>query len=263
MQALAGLARRLLRWLLALGLLSMLGAAARLVVVWEPHRLPVRVVTVDGEVEHLRPEQLQATVMEHLDGGILTQNLAQLKAAVEAMPWVRSASLHRHWPDRLELAVVEEVPLARWGKDALVSADGVVFRPPAQDFPQGLPALSGRDEESQRVVEHFQSWATKLASLDLHIEELSCDARGAWTLHLKRGLTLALGKAHVEERISRFLRIYPQLIRVGLPSLIDMRYSNGLAIRWADPERDGHGATVGDVARSAQLNSRPSGPSRS
>jgi cell division protein FtsQ len=255
--------RRLLRWLLALGLLSMLGAAARLVVVWEPQRLPVRVVTVDGEVEHLRPEQLQATVIEHLNGGILTQDLTQLKAAAEAMPWVRSASLRRHWPDRLELAVVEEVPLARWGKDALVSADGVVFRPPAHDFPQGLPELSGRDEESQRIVEHFQSWEKRLASLDLRIEELTCDARGAWTLHLSRGLTLALGKAQVEERISRFLRVYPELIRVGMPSLIDMRYSNGLAIRWADPERDGHGTTVGDAARSAQLNSRPSGPSRS
>jgi cell division protein FtsQ len=255
--------RRLLRWLLALGLLSMLGAAAWLVVDWEPHRLPVRVVTVDGEVEHLRPEQLQATVIEHLNGGILTQDLAQLKAAAEAMPWVRSASLRRHWPDRLELAVVEEVPLARWGEDALVAADGVVFKPPANDFPQGLPELSGRDEESQRIVEHFQSWETRLASLGLRIEELACDARGAWTLHLSRGLTLALGKAQVEERISRFLRVYPELIRVGMPSLIDMRYSNGLAIRWADPEKDGHGATGGDATRSAQLNSRPSGPSRS
>jgi cell division protein FtsQ len=254
---------RLLRWLLALGLLSMMGAAGWLLMVWEPYRLPVRVVTVNGEVKRLKPERLQEAVIEHLDGGILTQDLGKLQAAVEAMPWVRSASLRRYWPDRLDLAVVEEVAVARWGEDALVAADGAVFRPEIGDFPQGLPKLSGEEKDSLQLVERLRGWAPRLASLDLKIEELSLDARGAWSLRLSKGLALALGTAQVDERIARFLRVYPKLAAVGTPSRVDMRYSNGLAIRWADPERDLRGSGLADPTRSAQLNSRPSGRSRS
>ena len=223
--------RRLLHWLRALGLLSLLAVSGYLLMLWEPYRLPVRVVTVEGPVKHLKPERLQQTVIANLDGGILTQDLYQLKSAVEAMPWIRSASLRRHWPDRLELAVVEQEAIARWGEDALVCADGVVFHPEAGDISEDLVELMGRDQDALRLVEGLLAWEPKLRALDLTIEELALDARGAWTLRLSEGIELALGKTSVEERLSRFMTAYPTLAATGIPSLIDMRYSNGLAIR--------------------------------
>jgi len=258
-----GLGWRLLRWLSALGLLSLLGGGGYLLMLWEPQQLPVRVVTVDGAVKRLSPQRLQETVLDHLGGGILTQDLPELKAAVEVMPWVRSASLRRHWPDCLELAVVEQVPVARWGEDALVSADSVIFRPEVGDFPGGLPELSGREEDALQLVERLLTWGPRLSVLGLRIEELALDARGASTLHLSGGITLCLGKAQVEERIARFMRTYPKLTAAGTPSQVDMRYSNGLAVRWGDSPSDGPGLDAEKASRSAQLKSRPSGPSRS
>jgi cell division protein FtsQ len=259
----AGLGRRLLRWVWALGLLSVLGAGGYLLVLWEPRQLPVRVVMVKGEVKHLDPRRLEQTVLEHLDGGMLTQDLEGVMVAVEAMPWVRSASLRRRWPDQLELAVVEEVALARWGEDALVSAEGVVFRPEVRDFPRGLPRLSGREEDAAHLVDRLQSWGPMFQGLDLEIEDLSLDARGSWTLRLGAGFTLALGKEQVQERISRFVRVYPKLAAVGMPSLIDMRYSNGLAIRWAEAEGESTELGAEEAARSAALKSRHLVPPRS
>ena len=223
--------RRLVRWAWAVGLLSLLGGSGYLLMLWEPRELPVRVVTVTGALKHLSSHQLQKAVIAHLSGGILTQDLAELKTAVEAMPWVRSASLRRRWPDRLELSVVERVALARWGKDALVGADGVIFKPAASDFPQRLPKLSGTSRDAPKLVQHLLAWKPQLRALGLEIETLSLDARGAWTLRLSAGFGLALGKVRVQERISRFIRAYPVLTRIGVPSLIDMRYSNGLAVR--------------------------------
>ncbi len=182
---------------------------------------------------------------------------------MEAMPWVRTASLRRHWPDRLELAVEEREPLARWGVDGLVTAEGVVFRPPANEIPAGLVLLSGKDEQAPQVVAKFQDWGPRLAALDVGIEELALDARGAWTLRCSAGFTLSLGKARVEERIARFIRAYPKLAAVGMPALVDMRYSNGLAIRWADPANEGQDPGDQRAVKSAKLKSRPSGPSRS
>lgn len=257
------LGRRLVRWVWALGLLSLLGGGGYLLMLWEPRRLPVRLVTVDGALKYLSSHCLQDRVITQLDGGILTQDLAGLQTAVEAIPWVRSASLRRRWPDCLELRVVERVALARWGEGALVDADGVIFKPEEGDIPRGLPRLSGTDQDALELVKHLVDWEPRLRALGLEIETLARDARGAWTLRLSAGFSLALGKERVQERISRFIRVYPRLAATGMPSLIDMRYSNGLAIRWAGaegnaPRSDGVGAV-----RSAKLKSRTSGLSRS
>lgn len=257
------LGRRLVRWVWALGLLSLLGGGGYLLMLWEPRRLPVRLVTVDGALKYLSSHCLQDRVITQLDGGILTQDLAGLQTAVEAIPWVRSASLRRRWPDRLELRVVERVALARWGEGALVDADGVIFKPEEGDIPRGLPRLLGTDQDALELVKHLVDWEPRLRALGLEIETLARSARGAWTLRLSAGFSLALGKERVQERISRFIRVYPRLAATGMPSLIDMRYSNGLAIRWAGaegnaPRSDGVGAV-----RSAKLKSRTSGLSRS
>jgi cell division septal protein FtsQ len=45
-------------------------------------------VTVDGEMHGLSRESLQQTIAEHIEGGILTQDLAALKAHVEELPWI-------------------------------------------------------------------------------------------------------------------------------------------------------------------------------
>jgi len=257
------LGRRLVRWVWTLGLLSLLCGGGYLLMLWEPQRLPVRLVTVDGTLKYLSSHCLQERVITRLDGGILTQDLAGLRTAVEAIPWVRSASLRRRWPDRLELTVVERVALARWGEDALVDADGVIFKPEESDIPWGLPRLSGTDQDALELVKRLVDWEPRLRALGLEIETLARDARGAWTLRLSAGFSLALGKERVQERISRFIRVYPRLAATGMPSLIDMRYSNGLAIRWSGAEGNAPGPGMVGAVRSAKLKSRTSGPSRS
>jgi len=252
--------RRLVRWVWALGLLALLGGGGYRLILWEPQRLPVQVVTVDGVLKYLSSHCLQEAIITRLDGGILTQDLAELQTAVEAIPWVRSAILRRRWPDRLELTVVERIALARWGEAALIDADGVIFRPKMDDLPRGLPRLSGRDQDVLALVQRLVDWAPRLRALGLDIETLTRDARGAWTLCLSAGFSLALGKEQVRERFSRFIRVYPRLAATGMPLLIDMRYSNGLAIRWAEAGDDASESDTMGAVRSAKLKSQTSGP---
>lgn len=239
-----GAARRLLRWISALLLLGLMAGAGQQMLRWEPHYLPVSIVSVDGELRRLSPERLKETMIEHLHGGIVTQGLGELKESVEALAWVRSASLRRIWPDRIELTVVEHVPLARWGEDGLVSTQGVVFRPPASELPKALPLLVGADVWAPKLVERFVAWRPRLAELGLDVESLSLDARGAWALRTDAGFDLALGKLQVDERVDRFLSAWQSLSAVGRPALVDMRYSNGLAVVW-EPAIDAPHAKVG------------------
>lgn len=231
-----GVVRRLLRLLGAAALAGLSVAGGRELLRLEPLYLPVRVVSVEGEVRRMSRDRLQQTVVDQLHGGILTQDLASLKEAVEAMPWVRSASLRRVWPDRLDLRVREHEPLARWGADGLVSAEGVVFRPDLSEVPGGFATLSAVDEQAPAVVARYLDWRGRFAGLGLAVEAVDLDPRGAWRVRMGDGLTLELGKADIDERLARFLVAWPSLAEAGRPGTVDMRYSNGLAVTWAEPE---------------------------
>lgn len=244
-----GVLGRLLRWLGAGVLVALMAAGGQYLLRLEPRYLPVEVVSVAGEVRRMPRERLQRTVVEHLHGGILTQDLAGLKAAVEALPWIQSASIKRIWPNRLELKVREHEPLAEWGEDALVSTAGVVFRPDPEERPRGLPRLTGPDAQAPEMVARYLDWRPRCEALGVRIVGLERNARGAWTLLTGDGFVLELGKSEVEERMARFLLAWPSLALAGRPARVDMRYTNGLAVVWAEPAAGEESRTAGATER--------------
>jgi cell division protein FtsQ len=220
---------RLLTAVAIIGALIGIGVVA---LEWEPRLLPIRVVTVDGEMHGLSRQSLQQTIAEHIDGGILTQDLAELKRKVEALPWIHRASVRRVWPDRLVFTVSEHEAIAQWGDNGLVTAEGIVFRPRDGRLPAGLVRLAGADDMAPEVVERYGRWHPKLAELGLIIDAVVRNARGDWTLTLLGGTELYLGTGDIETRFERLLAAYPQLESIGIPTRIDLRYSNGFAVRW-------------------------------
>jgi len=257
----AELSRRALalgRWLVALSLVAGGFVGGKRLLDLEPEFLPVRMVTVEGEVHRLSSEHLQRTVTEHLDGGFLTLDLKRIQRAVDDLPWVRTATLHRVWPDRIVLKVEEYRPIARWGSDGLVTAGGEVFRPKGETFPPSLAQLTADDAQGPAVAANYLKWRDRLAGLGLNLAGLDRDARGAWTLHLNQGFDLELGATRVNERLERFLRTWPQLAAAGHPAQVDLRYANGLAVRWASGTNPGDAevAQVEPVERRTQASSR-------
>jgi cell division protein FtsQ len=93
-------------------------------------QLPVfrlREVRVGGELAHVTREQVETVIRREVKGNFFTLDLARARAVFEKLPWVRKAYVRRQWPDRLEVALEEHVPLARWGNAALVNTHGEVF----------------------------------------------------------------------------------------------------------------------------------------
>lgn len=220
------------RLLTAVVILGALFGAGFIALKWEPRVLPIQIVTIDGEMRGLSKESLQQTIAEHITGGILTQDLASLKAEVESLPWIDAASVRRIWPDRIVFSVREHEAAARWGENGLVTAEGIVFRPRDGRLPAGLPRLDGADDMALEVVERLQHWHPRLAELGLIIDGITRDARGDWSLMLLGGTELYLGTEDIEARFERLLAAYPQVEAIGIPTRIDLRYSNGFAVRW-------------------------------
>lgn len=223
-------------WGLALALmaLTIMTASWMLSRLQDPDVMPVRVVKVEGEVRYLNLRQLEEVVYAAVDGSFFSVTLAKVRAEVELLPWVDSVSIRRVWPDTLRVKVVEQQPLARWGKNALVNVRGEIFDPePIPDF-SGLALLEGETQDSVMISQEYQKIETLLDTVGLELEKVRVDARQAWRLWTRSGLELNLGRKQVMPRLSRFARLYPGLSGEDGVRLkkIDLRYTNGFTANW-------------------------------
>jgi cell division protein FtsQ len=195
----------------------------------------LRQVTVDGSIARTNPAHLATVIREELRGTFFTLNLADARASLQRVPWVKSVGLRRQWPDRLEVTVVEHEPLARWNETALVDTEGEVF---SADFDGELPQFVGPDGSSRELAERFREFAATLAPRALSIAELRLSPRGGWRLRTAGSAALAieLGRATASERLARFVAYQPStvgaLARSGTAvNYVDLRYRNGFAVR--------------------------------
>ncbi|MGC8520509.1 MAG: cell division protein FtsQ/DivIB [Steroidobacteraceae bacterium] len=221
-----GLLRRLLA---AAGVLAVLWLA-----LWALNR-PIRDVRVSGSFEHVTPPAVERAVAAQAEGsGILTVNLARVRAAVDALPWVARSSVSRIWPDELAVRVHEQVALAGWNGHGLVNRAGKVFLRGPASVPPGLPSLSGPRGTSQQVTRRYLRMSGQLEPEGFSIASLTLDARGTWQFTLNDGITVRLGRSQLAARFEKFVNVALAIVkrRAGDISYIDMRYMNGFAIGW-------------------------------
>jgi len=200
---------------------------------WEPTLLPIRAISIEGEMHGLSREALQQTISKEITGGILTQNLATLRTRVQALPWIEQATARRIWPDRIQITVREHSAIARWNESGLVTEQGVVFRPSDGRLPAGLARLGAADDaQAPEVVTRFLDWGSRLLALGLIVDGVRRDARGDWSIELLGGTDVLLGTDDIEQRLERLITAYGQIEAIGIPTRLDLRYANGLAVRW-------------------------------
>ena len=56
----------------------------------------------------------------------------------------------------------------------------------------------------------------------------------SWRVQLSNGLTVEVGRHDPMQRVERFVRVYPAILAAANGRLVavDLRYSNGFAVRW-------------------------------
>ena len=202
---------------------------------------PLQQLVVATPVEQVSRAQIEHTARSALAGNFFTVNLETARSAFERMPWVRSASLRRVWPDAVELHIEEHQAVARWtvqeGESRLVNRQGEVFIASSE---AGLPRLAGPEGSATRVLQRYRDFSATLAPIGRHAVAVHLSAREAWQLKLDDGVVLELGrdqpKHPLGERLQRYAANYAAASaalkgRLQAIGTVDMRYPNGFALR--------------------------------
>jgi cell division protein FtsQ len=217
--------------------LALLAYAGGRVLVESPAFL-LKTIVVGGDLDRVERRDIVNALEGRVRGTFFTVDLESVRAVFEGIPWVRRAELRRAWPDRLEVRIEEQVPLARWGqqrKDAqLVSAQGQLFRGQSE---AALPVLAGPAGSEGEVTRRYLAFRDALAPLGLAPTQVLLTPRLAWQLRLSNGLAVQLGRDsdrdRVEDRLARFVSVFPQTLAKSRQRIdyVDLRYPNGFAVR--------------------------------
>ena len=90
-----------------------------------------------------------------------------MRAAFEAVPWVRRATVRRIWPNRLVVGIEEHRAIALWGDGRLVNTFGELFTANLAEAEEDgpLPELAGPPASEQVVLARYRELERWLAPL--------------------------------------------------------------------------------------------------
>ena len=231
---------RLGGWLLALAVLA-LPVVAVLRGWLAAGQWPVKYLTIDAPYTHVSAAEVAVAVQPLLQKGFFAVDLQRVRAAVAALPWVAAVEVRKRWPNTLVISLREHQPWARWTADRLVGADGSVFSVPAAQMPAALPQLSGPPGTLPEVIAFYRNAAVACTPRGLHVAGVQLTARGSYTLDLTGGAHIVIGRDQSQQRLGRFLAVWPQLAARHSQMFVyaDLRYANGFAVRWPDAPASG------------------------
>lgn len=204
-----------------------------------PHTFPIRSVQIIDSQAFIDHASLRENISPFVSQGMVRLETRKLEKILLALPWIQQVNIQRQWPDKLIIAITEQKPGAHWDKLALVNMQGKIFAPATIPVElNNLPWLYGENNNAEDIWQEYQTMSSVIAPLGLKITTLNLSASEAWQMELNNGIPIILGKNDAIQRLKRFVEIYPKIFdnNANAVEYIDLRYNNGLAVKWKGKE---------------------------
>lgn len=206
-----------------------------------PGYFPVRTIRFVGHFPRVPRARLIAAVRPFMHANFYALDLAAVAAAVRAVPWAAHVSVTRAFPRTLDISLRDRKLVARWAGGGFIDAHGGQVRLDGGVMSAHLPVFAGPKGEEKQILRRYTQFSAILAPLSLVITRLSVSARQSWLATLEDGVTLVLGRKP-GARLLRLVQVFPQLVpQLSHMRRIDLRYTNGFAVRWRTGPGDIHG----------------------
>jgi cell division protein FtsQ len=249
--------RRAVLWGAPLALVAGIGAGA-LLSGWSPagtssRDLASAALSATGElglvVDNIEVEgrtttdtaTILAALGAHAGTPILAVSPTRAKEQLEALPWVRSASIERRLPGTLHVRLVERRPLAVWqhdGKQELIDRDGTVI--PVTDLSRfaKLPTVVGGDDARHGAASLIELLASE-ADLAARVTAIVLVGDRRWNVRIDNAIDVLLPEDDAAGAWSKLARLErtSQVLQRDVQT-VDLRLPDRLVMRVSDPAKD-------------------------
>jgi len=201
-----------------------------------PSFWPVKQITTIGKLEHVSQQQLLEILEIEISRGMLTIDLQNIRQKTLQLPWVKSVDVRKDWPDTLTFFLEEFQPIALINEHYLTERGSLIER---GTYVYNQPILTlaienkNFDKEIDLValVKSIGDLQKKLEDHQLIIEKMTISESNSWLISIENKFVIKAGRRHQVKRIESFLDVYPDLQSKNKLESIDLRYSNGLAVK--------------------------------
>jgi cell division protein FtsQ len=163
---------------------------------------------------------------------LLRFNPEAARQRVEALPWVRRATVTRVLPDTVEVRITERTPIALWlreGSASLVDADGRELARVAPSTQQSLPRISGAG--APEAVSALIATLREHPSLAARVLVSERIGQRRWSLNLDNGSRIHLPAEGETAALARLMKLADSAGLLSEPGrVVDLRIEDRIAV---------------------------------
>lgn len=197
---------------------------------------PINTVKVYG-VNRVNHHEVEELLLPMVTSGYFNIKIEFIRDRLLQIPWVSHLHVRRVWPDQLEVTIIEKDAAALWNGENLLSKAGELFTPAQDTYPKQIPKFVGPNGKQVVMLQFYNDINRLLIPLHAKISCLELTPFYSWKVNLDNGITLHIGHKDILTRLDHFVKVYPKIIgeHVADVEYVDLRYPNGLAVRWKAP----------------------------
>lgn len=201
-----------------------------------PNVWPIEKIAIIGEVEHVDQSQLVEILSAENAMGMLTIDLQNIRQKTLQMPWVKSVQIRKDWPDTLSFMFEEYQPIALINdsylteKGTLIKKDAYVYNQPVLKLVIDKMQIKEQGDLAL-LVKSIAEVRDSLASHQLIFEKMEISESNSWLITIDNKFVIKAGRKQQLQRIEKFLQVYAAIENKNKLESVDLRYSNGLAVK--------------------------------
>ena len=192
----------------------------------------VQKVNITGDLRYTSKKQLRDALGPLVESNILLTDLNLIRSRLEAISSIYKVRVRRHWPYSLEINLIEQSPIARWGGSQLINNQGDIFECPgnSNDWIH-LPRLDGLIGDAVEVIAIYRKIKEVLSRINKEVVTLKMSELEQLEITLNGGTELFLNKENFLYGLRRFVS-HISYLNVNDQDIerVDLRYENGFAL---------------------------------
>ncbi len=189
---------------------------------------PIDEIIIVSKEKKYDEKTLNTYINSLYDKNLLTIDIDEIKETIISDMWIREAEITRFFPSTLQIKITQHLPIARYNKDIITSTGALI-------------ESTGSYKYLPNIIDHSNNIksASRILSLSLkNLESINLQVQKIVIYHslvqiYTSDILLITDKEKLEINLDRLVTSFSKIHNLYDKKIttIDMRYSNGFAIK--------------------------------
>ena len=189
---------------------------------------PIKEVEITSTSSNYDTEKINDIAVSIQGQDLLTLDLSDIKRSIRSDDWIRDVEIKKSFPDKLEIIIIPQQPYAIYNSKIMMM-DGSIIG--ASSLPRDLPIIIDHTNDSLSSMNTLILTGKLLQKIDLNIKKV--EIHDSLIKVFTYTNILISDRDNYEVNLDRLVITFQDLQKLFKRDIksIDMRYSNGFAIK--------------------------------